>query len=426
MCNLFNFKKITKVLFSLILCFSFSLNFLLNSASANTMTVSRTAVFTGSGVPWQTWLKGLGWFVRFDSPDSGYSFTRLGSMECNFTTVSKTNYTYLSGGYLRLYVTDDRGVILYDNNFTVGSGLRLITNHYDGYGTGNGIGQDQVQYQLTLPDIYDNYGSSYFYLVAEDHTTGSNGLMALTNTSTPYTISGGYSPTLDEIDNATLQIQRQIQSAVDAANNASNAANNASSYASQALNWLNGTWGGYNLGTVGINATNAMNNSATSNSYLTNGTYGLNAINTNVTNIQSGVNSLQTSTNNIQTGVNNLQTTANNIQSSVSSIQTSVNNITSVMPPTLNKVTGYNGATATSSTSFNVSLDYTNANEYSYKIDGGSWSTWYSLSTHDTLGYLTVPGISGTGMHTVYIQIRNNVSGQISPGAKGKVVVFKL
>jgi hypothetical protein len=226
-------------------------------------------------------------------------------------------------------------------------------------------------------------------------------------------------------DNAYAANQA-AQAAVSYAQNASTQASNASSYASQALNWLNGTWCGYNLGTVGQNATNAMNNSATANNYLTNGSYGLNAINTNVTNIQSGVNSLQTSTNNIQTGVNNLQTTANNIQTSVSNIQTSVNNITSVMPPTLNKVTGYNGATATSSTSFNVSLDYTNADEYSYKIDSGAWSTWSSLSGHDSLGYLTVQGFSGTGMHTVYIQIRNNVSGQISPVAKGKVVVFKL
>jgi len=118
--------------------------------------------------------------------------------------------------------------------------------------------------------------------------------------------------------------------------------------------------------------------------------------------------------------------TNTNLDSKLSNLQNSVTNIQNYIAPTLNSVTGHNNATATKGSSFKVSLDYSGANEYRIKLDDGSWSGWMSLSDHDSNGYFTVSGISSSGMHTIYVEIRFNGGTSASPVAKGKVTLFKL
>lgn len=124
----------------------------------------------------------------------------------------------------------------------------------------------------------------------------------------------------------------------------------------------------------------------------------------------------------ITTAETNLTTKLNNVESKLNTVQTNLTNISTLLPPILSDVTGYNSATATTSTSFKVSLDYSNATEYRYKLDTGAWSAWTSLSTHDTNGYLTIP-VSTNGAHTLSIEIQNSST---SLTAKGKMTFFKL
>jgi hypothetical protein len=164
-----------------------------------------------------------------------------------------------------------------------------------------------------------------------------------------------------------------------------------------------------------------------------------NALNAN-TNAQSAYNQAITATNGINTANTTLGASAGVVQDSsgtvlqsarqavtgITNLQTQINNIQNYIAPTLTKVSGYNAATATSGTSFNVSLDYSGANEYQVKVDNGSWSGWTSLASHDTNGYFTVSGVSTTGLHTIYVQIRYNGGASLSPVAKGKMTLFKL
>ncbi|MED0675284.1 hypothetical protein ABEV55_14620 [Aneurinibacillus thermoaerophilus] len=140
------------------------------------------------------------------------------------------------------------------------------------------------------------------------------------------------------------------------------------------------------------------------------------------TNINNAINN---SNNDLTSKINNLH---NNLNDTISNLQNNINesitNIQNSMSPVLIKVSGYKQATATRGSTFNVSLAYSGATQYRYKIDDSdSWSAWTSLEAHDKNGYFTASGISGDGMHTIFVEIRNSQAG---PTAKGKITIFKL
>lgn len=103
------------------------------------------------------------------------------------------------------------------------------------------------------------------------------------------------------------------------------------------------------------------------------------------------------------TAINNLQATVNNIQSSVG--------------PQILKVRGLNGATATRTNTFSVTVEAANATEFRAKVDGGTWSAWTPVSSP-----LTLAGFDAYGAHTVYVEVRN-ASGATSAG---QMTAFRL
>lgn len=126
------------------------------------------------------------------------------------------------------------------------------------------------------------------------------------------------------------------------------------------------------------------------------------------------------------TGITNAQTQlSDKLDTLQSNFNNSITNIQNFMAPPLNRISGYLNTTVTSGSSINLTLDYSQANEYQYRIDNGSWSSWTSLASHDANGYLTVPGLT-SGFHTIYIQIRYNNGTVVSPAAKGSITVQKL
>ncbi|MGG3863979.1 hypothetical protein [Aneurinibacillus aneurinilyticus] len=142
---------------------------------------------------------------------------------------------------------------------------------------------------------------------------------------------------------------------------------------------------------------------------------------------------LSTVENNLRNDISNLNSDLTN---KLANINTSISNLQNFVTPTLTKVSGYNKATATKDSTFKVSLEYSAANEYRYNIDGSGWSTWTSLDSHDNNGYFTIGGISGNGVHTVVVEIRQATTSTdpqtkapvttYSPAAKGKYSFFKL
>ncbi|GIM47682.1 hypothetical protein DNHGIG_32310 [Collibacillus ludicampi] len=124
------------------------------------------------------------------------------------------------------------------------------------------------------------------------------------------------------------------------------------------------------------------------------------------------------------TGIQNLSNQMGNLQNTLNTVNNSINNIQTLLPPTLKKISGYNGATATSSTLFKVTLDYTNATDYRVAVDG-NWSGWNSLSSYQTTGYIPVTLPSSPGMHQITVQIRNG-SGSTAPTDQASMSVFKL
>ncbi|WP_027416054.1 hypothetical protein [Aneurinibacillus terranovensis] len=226
--------------------------------------------------------------------------------------------------------------------------------------------------------------------------------------------------------------QATAQTAADAAIQARDAANNTVTYAQQAsqnassaANAANSIINNYlstangvvqdGSGTVLTAARVAQQNAANAYNEAHNAR-------TDIANAQSALSTkIDSSNSSLQNAINS------KIDSSLSSLQTNINNsITSIqnsMPPILNKVSGFNKAEATTGTSFNASIDYSNATEFQYKIDSGSWSAWTSLAQHDANGYFTANGISGPGIHTLYVAIRNSATG---PVAKGKMTFYKI
>lgn len=155
---------------------------------------------------------------------------------------------------------------------------------------------------------------------------------------------------------------------------------------------------------------------------------------TDITNMGTNINNkLGDMESNLKTDITNL---GSDINKKLANINTSIVNIQSSNPPTLIKVAGYNKATATKNNTFKVSMTYSGANEYRWKLDGGDWSSWTSLKAHDESGYFTASGVNGAGTYTVMVEIRqastvnDPATGKptpaYSPVAKGRFSFFKL
>jgi hypothetical protein len=155
---------------------------------------------------------------------------------------------------------------------------------------------------------------------------------------------------------------------------------------------------------------------------------------TDITNMGTNINNkLGDMESSLKTDITNL---GSDINSKLANINTSIVNMQSSSPPTLIKVAGYNKATATKNSTFKVSMTYSGANEYRWKLDGGDWSSWTNLKAHDESGYFTASGVNGAGTHTVMVEIRqastvnDPATGKptpaYSPVAKGQFSFFKL
>jgi hypothetical protein len=225
---------------------------------------------------------------------------------------------------------------------------------------------------------------------------------------------------------AKVAAQAAQAAAQQASQNASNASAAANSIINNYLSTANGIVqdsSGTVLTAARVASTNAQNAYNAAQNAVTGINNAQNALSSKIDSSTSTIGSkIDSSASSLQTNL------GNKIDSSLSNLQTNLNNsitnIQSVMPPILTKVSGYNGATATKTGSINLTLDYSNATDYQIKVDNGAWGAWSTLSSLDTNGYITASGLSTTGVHTIYVQIRN---GSNNPAlAKGKFTCFEL
>lgn len=211
------------------------------------------------------------------------------------------------------------------------------------------------------------------------------------------------------------------------ATNAANAATGAQTSATNAYNNTNTIINSYlstNAGVIQDSAGNTVLGVAKAASQnainaKTSADNAYNAINTASSSLSNQLNNVQS---NVQSSLNNLGSTLSNVQSSLSNVQNNVNNIQAYIPPILNKVSGYKNATATTDSNFNVSLSFSGANEYRYNLDGGAWSDWTTIPGSK---YFTATGISGSGFHSVNVEIRYNSGTIQSLSASGDMTFYK-
>ncbi|SHE97083.1 hypothetical protein SAMN02745218_01174 [Desulfofundulus australicus DSM 11792] len=96
---------------------------------------------------------------------------------------------------------------------------------------------------------------------------------------------------------------------------------------------------------------------------------------------------------------------------------TAITNLQNSMVPVILRISGYNGATCTTGSTFNVVVQAPGATEFRVKADTGSWSAWTPVS-----GYATATGITGNGAHTIFVEVRNAAGAT----ASGQMTMFKL
>ena len=174
--------------------------------------------------------------------------------------------------------------------------------------------------------------------------------------------------------------------AYNVANNAYNAVNNASSYAQQAKSSAD------SAANNALNAYNAANNAAI---YTWDSSEAKSAA----------------------TLAKEARDKANQALTEITNVKNTVNNIQASIGPQIFKVTGQNGATCTTGTSFTVVIQATNAVQWRAKVDsGGTWSSWASITSPITLS------VSSTGAHTIFVEAQNS-SGVT---ATGQMIMFKI
>lgn len=108
---------------------------------------------------------------------------------------------------------------------------------------------------------------------------------------------------------------------------------------------------------------------------------------------------------------------ANQALTEINNVKSTVNNIQMSVGPQILKITGRNNATCTRTTSYDVVIQASGATEFRVKADTGSWSAWVPVGS-----YATATGISGSGAHTIYVEVRN-ASGAT---ASGQMSMFKI
>lgn len=149
---------------------------------------------------------------------------------------------------------------------------------------------------------------------------------------------------------------------------------------------------------------------------------------TAIGNVESKVDNIQNKVGNIESQLSDVQ---NQISSQLSAVQNQLNqvnnNIANAMPPILMKVKGYNGATATKTSSIRLVLEYANANKYRYRLNGGGWSAWQAIPSD---GVVTISGLTSPGVYTIQIEIRNEPAGYAGtaplPAATGSFTAYRL
>lgn len=107
---------------------------------------------------------------------------------------------------------------------------------------------------------------------------------------------------------------------------------------------------------------------------------------------------------------------ANAALTEINNVKTTVNNIQASVGPQINRVWGLNGATATTSSFFNVVVDASGATEFRARREGGTWTGWASVDNSLSVSGLTV------GVNTIQVEVRN-ASGAT---ATGRMIAFRL
>lgn len=102
----------------------------------------------------------------------------------------------------------------------------------------------------------------------------------------------------------------------------------------------------------------------------------------------------------------------------IDNLQNDVNLIKSSIVPEIQEIKGYLNATCTTGSTFKVVVNTSNADEFRVKADTGSWSSWVPVSS-----YATATGITGTGVHTISVEVRNSALGTT---AAGQMTMFKV
>lgn len=120
---------------------------------------------------------------------------------------------------------------------------------------------------------------------------------------------------------------------------------------------------------------------------------------------------------NISNALNQMES---NIQNGIQQVQNNIQNIMQNMPPVLNRISGLNGANATSSGTLQVIVDASNVTQYRYRIDNGGWSAWLPFS--DNVVTVPIP----RGVHTLTIQVANGPVGTPGPAASASMQVIGL
>lgn len=93
-----------------------------------------------------------------------------------------------------------------------------------------------------------------------------------------------------------------------------------------------------------------------------------------------------------------------------------VNALQASIGPQIHKVQGFNGATATTTSSFNVIVDASGAIEFRAQREGGTWTGWTTVHNSVSVSGLTA------GVNTIQVEVRN-ASGAT---ATGRMIVFRL
>jgi flagellin-like hook-associated protein FlgL len=393
-----------KVKKKLVTIFLLLLSFILNSISQPVHAASNTTV---SGFLLNRSLTyGQQVYVGSIYADAGNYIIALTGLNWGLTQNSNGTYNgstiydgYTYHGYYELKIVDDQNNAIYDKIIYPNNYGRELTTIMDSINNLQFNPTTKLDFYITNALWEDYAGRNVTYLQ-----------YYVLLSSTNYTIGQA---TISQADKLAVQTQQYAQQAATNAQQAATAANNTMSYAQQAQQ-------------AAINAQNAANQVNTIvNSTLTtaagvvqdsSGTV-LTAARAAQAAAQNAVTGISNISSKIDANQNALTNQLNNLQNTVTN---NFNNLSQFLTPSLKKISGFNGATATSGTSIRLILDYSNATDYRYSIDGGAWSLWNPLTGNQ----ISVP-LGSPGAHTITVQVRNG-SSPTCPTDQASLSVFKI